>query len=473
MTAYTGRHGLPYPEPTNAAVIHKDIERLAKKVDIELSSVDVSDELAEAEQRIQGDVDNKLAPVVAGAQALQDSVQNLDGRVVAVEALAGLEPGGVSDATVASLVVQGGSLTRASLDDLYSGSGYMVDTARYGLVADGVTDDSAAVQAAIADSPEGATLVFPPGRPIRLVPAVQVDRPLKIAGGFFLTASGQAFNITSTGAHIDGVEIEGPGTVVPYAIRNHGIHAEGTLANPLQVKITNARIRGMRDSGIWLEHVKDFTLDGNDIDDFRYAGIWIASGKGGRISGNSVSDAVWNQTTECYGIALTGTDGRVENRSENIIVAMNKVSNVADMTGLDTHGGIGITFAFNQVLGCKTGITGTAGNTNRDTAPEQLVIVGNTIIGDPNSPWTTSGISIGGSPDDHPLDPLWADALAMSNVIRNVNQPINMPGTRGQKVDPNLSLIRHNTGDLPVPEYPQPTVIESGLKLDTDGIPYF
>src|SRR5699024_1689813 len=71
-----------------------------------------------------------------------------------VAALAGLEPGEVSDATVAGLVAQGGSLTRATLDALYQGGGYPVDAASYGLVADGVTDDCPAIQAAIAGMPE-------------------------------------------------------------------------------------------------------------------------------------------------------------------------------------------------------------------------------------------------------------------------------------------------------------------------------
>ena len=455
MTGYTSRHALPYPEGGDRVAVHADIESLAKKTDIEISAIDLSGELANAEQRIQNSVDDKLAPLSSGIQANRDNVQNLGTRVEAVESLSGLEPGDVSDATVASLVVQGGSLTREALDDLYSGSGYLIDTASYGLAADGVTDDSAAIHDAIADAPAGATLVFPPGRSIRLATPVELDRPIKVAGGSFVTNSGQALNITHTGVEVDGVEIVGPGTNVPYAIRNNGIHATGTLASPLQVKITNSTIRGMRDSAIWLEHVKDFTIDGNHIEDYRYAGVFILAGKHGRITGNTVRDAVWNQTTQSYGMAMTGTDGRVENRSEHIIISLNQVINVPDMTGLDTHGGKAITFALNQVINCKTGITATAGNTDRDTAPEQAIIVGNTIIGDPNSPWTTSGIALGGSPDEHPLDPLWADALAMSNVIRNVNQPLNMPGSRGQKVDPELSLIRHNTADQPMSEFPE------------------
>src|SRR5699024_7244478 len=129
-------------------------------------------------------------------------------------------------------------------------------------VADGITDDSAAIQAALADMPEGSTLEFPPDRAVRLGSPFTVDRPARIKGGKFLTDSGQAIIVTSTDVHIDGAEIIGPGTGAPYVIRNHGIHVEGTESNRLRVVITNCKIRGMRDSAIWLEHVRDFIVDG-------------------------------------------------------------------------------------------------------------------------------------------------------------------------------------------------------------------
>lgn len=460
MAGYTNRFALPYPHGIDRVAAHIDVQQLAEKVDLELAATDPAPLVAAAEQRINAGVTDRLLPVQSGVSALRGDVDVLGDRVGAVETLGGLAPGDVSDATVASLVAQGGTSTRVALDDLYSGAGYTVDAATYGVVADGITDDSAAIQAAVAAMPEGSTLEFPPDRAVRLGSPFTVDRPARIKGGKFLTDSGQAIVVTSTDVHIDGAEIIGPGTDVPYQIQNHGIDAKGTLANPLKVKITNCTIRGMRDSAIWLEHVRDFIIDGNHIQDFRYAGIWVASGKNGRITGNTVRDAVWNQTTECYGMAMTGTDGRIENRTDGVIIAHNHVINVPDRTGLDTHGGINVTFAFNQVRNCKTGITGTVGNIDRDTAPQRMVIVGNTIIGDPNyTAGTTVGIALGGSPDGHPLDPLWADMMVMSNVIRDVVIPINLPGSRGEKVDRSLSQIKHNTSDVfPITEIP----IDSG-----------
>lgn len=455
MAGYTSRHALPYPQGVDRVAAHVDIQRLAEKVDVELTTNDPAHLVADAEQRINDRVDTRLVPVQSGVVALRDDVAGLDGRVSAVETLAGLEPGDVSDATVASLVGQGGTNTRAALDDLYSGAGYTVDAATYGVVADGATDDSAAIQAAVADMPEGSTLEFPPDRAVRLGSPFTVDRPARIKGGKFLTDSGQAIVVTSTDVHIDGAEIIGPGTDTPYVIRNHGIHVEGTESNRLRVVITNCKIRGMRDSAIWLEHVQDFIVDGNHIEDFRYAGVWVASGKNGRITGNTVKDAVWNQTTECYGMAMTGRGGEVANRSENIIIAHNHVMNIPDRTGIDTHGGMNVTVAFNQVLGCRSGITGTTGNNDRNTAPVNMVIIGNTVVGDPDSTWITAGIAFGGSPDDHPLDPIWANLMAMSNIIRGVSIPINLPGTRGEKVDRALSQIKHNVSDVfPITEVP-------------------
>lgn len=455
MAEYTSRHALPYPQGVDRVAAHIDIQRLAEKVDVELTATDPSRLVADAERRINDRVDTRLVPVQSGVVALLDDVAGLDGRVSAVETLAGLEPGDVSDATVASLVGQGGSMTRSALDDLYRGGGYTVDAATYGLVADGATDDAPAIQAAIADMPAGATLTFPPDRAIRLASPVTVDRPVQIAGGTFLTDSGQALNITANGVHVDGVEIIGPGTDTPYQIRNHGIHVEGTTAARVRVTITNCTIRGMRDSAIWLEHATDFIIDSCHIDGFRYAGILVADGKRGRVTGNTVAGASSNPGTESYGIALTGTDGTVENRTDSVIVAHNHVSGLVDHTGIDTHGGINVTFAFNHVRECQVGIAGTVGNSDRNTAPERMVIIGNTIVGPASTSLTTTGIAVGGSPDTHPLDPLWADVMAMSNVIRGVNIAINLPGTRGEKVDRALSQIKHNTSDVfPITEVP-------------------
>lgn len=451
MTGYTSRFALPYPLGGDAVAVHTDVERLAQKVDVEIQRGDVSS--------LRSELNYRLAPVESSTTALRGDVEALDGRVDSLEVLGGVAPGDVSDATIASVVAQAESSTRGVLDDLYSGTGYLVDAAKYGLVADGVADDSAAIQAAIADMPAGATLTFPPGRAVRLASPVVVDRPVKIEGGQFVTSTGQAFSVTSTDVHIDGIEIVGPGTGAAYEIQNHGIHVEGTESNRLRVVITNCTIRGMRDSAIWLEHVQDFIVDGNHIEDFRYAGVWVASGKNGRITGNTVKDAVWNQTTECYGMAMTGSGGEETNRSENIIISHNHVMNIPDRTGIDTHGGMNITVAFNQVLGCRSGITGTTGNNDRNTAPVNMVIIGNTVVGDPDSTWITAGIAFGGSPDDHPLDPIWANLMAMSNIIRGVSIPINLPGTRGEKVDRALSQIKHNVSDVfPITEVP----IDSG-----------
>lgn len=455
MTGYTSRHALPYPVGGDKVAVHTDVKRLAEKTDLELSSIDLGDELADAEQRIQGSVDARLAPVESSVESLRSGITGLDQRVEAVEAIAGLEPGDVSDATVASIIAQDGTLTRDALDDLYAGAGYTVDASTYGVVADGSTDDSAAIQAALTAMPEGATLAFPPGRAVRLASPFTINRPARISGGRFLTSTGQAINVTSTDVHIDGVEIVGPGTSTPYKIRNHGIHVEGTTAARLRVKITNSTILGMRDSAIWLEHATDFIIDSCRIDGFRYAGIWVADGKRGRVTGNTVGGASSNPGTESYGIAMTSTDGTVENRTDSVIVAHNHVSGLVDHTGIDTHGGINITFAFNHVRECQVGIAGTVGNSDRKTAPERMVVIGNTIIGPASTSLTTTGIAVGGSPDTHPLGPLWADVMAMSNVIRGVNIAINLPGPRGEKVDRALSQIKHNSSSaVPIVEIP-------------------
>lgn len=431
MAGSTVNYGWPFPTGGDAVVVHTDIKNLAAGADASVLQTNA-----------------RITEARADVAALRDEVA----------ALAGLEPGEVSDATVAGLVAQGGSLTRASLDALYQGGGYPVDAASYGLVADSVTDDSPAIQAAIAGMPEGGVLVFPPGASIRLGSVVDVNRPVTISGGRFLTATGQAFNVSSTDVRIDGVTIDGPGADTPYEIRNHGIHAEGTIEAKISVEVTNCTIRGMRDSAIWLQHVRDFVVANNHVEGFRYAGIWVSDGRDGRIAGNTVRDGVYNGSTECYGMALTGPTVDTDNQSENIIVSYNHVLDIPRGKGLDTHGGKSITFAFNQVHGCATGIAGTVGNYNRYTAPTNLVIIGNTITGDTGSAVTTSGISAGGADSSHPLGALWADVMAMSNAIRDVDIPINLPGARGEHVDPALSQFKHNTSNVfPILEMPVDT----------------
>lgn len=318
----------------------------------------------------------------------------------------------------------------------------------FGAVGDGVVIDVPFIEAAIAGTPEGGTLVFPADKVFNLGSGpVNVTKAITLLGGTFLTNTGKAFNVTVSGAVIDGATITGPGTAVPYVGGNPAIAVQGDVAAYLtDVAVKNTVIAGMRDTGIRLEFVDGFEVYGNTVHNFRYGGIMVNSGRNGSVSRNDIRHAVQDTVGLSYGIAISDLINLVEHRSINVDVTHNYVEDIPEWEGLDTHGGKNISFVSNTVKDCKSGIVFTVGSNTRLTAPEQCRAIDNHVSAkDLILIRNATGIAAGGSGVTHPLHPLKADVLITNNTLSDLSIGVNLPASTGLTVDRTKSLIANNT----------------------------
>lgn len=156
MAQSTPGFGLPIIEPAidriksadQVSALASDINRLSTKADSALSRVN--------ERAWAGNATAANAKAEAAAASAKNLLQDLllqqnDLRLRTLEALTSLDPGTVSDGTIASSVANVQSLTHEALESSFVKRGTVVhDVLDYGAKNDNITDDSAAFNAAIA-----------------------------------------------------------------------------------------------------------------------------------------------------------------------------------------------------------------------------------------------------------------------------------------------------------------------------------
>lgn len=109
------------------------------------------------------------------------------------------------------------------------------------------------------------------------------------------------------------------------------------------------------ENGIRTLDVQGFTLTDSTIQDARYAGVLVLSGSDGLIADNLIRRIGVGQPqgSNAYGVAITRTSG---SQPTGYLVARNRVEQVPNWIGLDTHGGRDVTFSHNVVTGTRRAI---------------------------------------------------------------------------------------------------------------------
>jgi len=338
----------------------------------------------------------------------------------------------------------------------------------FGAVGDGVTDDSAAIQAAI----NAHDNVLIPKGVYKVVSAPEVPSNKRIygeSGSVILQEDFDNAATISTGTEyaglkilknadnvrIKGLDIRGPfygGSTSP-VYRSIGIAVEGRYdeyfydngnypASPdvtptslnTNIEILNCRISGFGQSGIIADNITEFRAKGNHITNCTRDGIRMYGCIDFDVSENFVEDMTDGFPGEgiapnnnVYGITATriyhstAGDGSVDDYrpTRRGIIARNIVNNCANWKALDTHGGTDISFVDNVIFNAHIGVgIDKGGYTAADgyAPPRRLLIKGNVILAGPsNTELHRAGIAV--FAHDATLENIGEDITVEGNYI--------------------------------------------------------
>jgi hypothetical protein len=283
------------------------------------------------------------------------------------------------------------SLTKASFSMI---NGASINALDYGVVGDGTTNDTAAMQAALTAA-AGKTLLIPPN-------TYKITAQLNVPTNTFISAYNATLNGSSgvfkllkfaNGGGIFGGTLIGPGnaTLQPGSV---GISCEGTNnapAAPTYVQgiiVRDMNIYSFGEYGVFLAYTQDAKIEDNRIFDIGYAGIGGVSCNRADVNNNYISD-ITPGTTDAYGIFIdrnNGTSEIAEPRSFWCSITNNKIFRVTSVPGnngqgIDTHAGVGFSIIGNEVVNCEVGIFVTASviSGTSQLAPQNCRVIGNSV----------------------------------------------------------------------------------------------
>jgi hypothetical protein len=272
-----------------------------------------------------------------------------------------------------------------------SGGG-CVSVKNFGAKGDGVTDDTVAVELAIASIAAGTILCFPAGTYI-LTGEVTATKAMTFhLGGAVLSwttdENDQGLRSSVGNVAVIGGTLKGPQSTTEDTTQN-GFAAEGADSSNyiLDIRIEGTEIKDWGGSGIQLKYVSGFLVHGCYLHDIRKSGVLGLSVSNGAISDNYITDIHPSGSTSsgdnAYGIQLSKSDGTEATHpvSSYVTVSGNIVRNVITWTGLDTHGGTHLVFDGNVVEECKIGIAigGYVATVGEQNAPDYCIVTGNSI----------------------------------------------------------------------------------------------
>ncbi len=322
-----------------------------------------------------------------------------------------------------------------------------VDVRTYGASGNGVNNDATAIQAAITATPSGGVLVIPPGTSFyKISSGLTVNKPMTIIGygaEIGLRTNGvTAFTITANNVTLKGFKVTGNRNNVANSLER-GVYANGTSSTvPITgVTLVDLEISTFGFYGINLRKCEDVTITGCFVHDIFNSGISLWSIKRGRVQGNKVQRITGTDPNgSYYGIAITRDQTQTivtDHRSYDVLVADNYVSDNPVWDGLNTHGGVRLTFTRNVVVNCAVGIdivncpAPPPGEVNA-YAPIDVVVTDNIIDSTVTDGTAQNGITFAGAANI--LDPIgapgvvtvaeYATGVIRGNIINNHGQGV-------------------------------------------------
>ena len=196
-----------------------------------------------------------------------------------------------------------------------------------------------------------------------------------------VVAQGTKGYIAKAGDVIDGWTITGPGD------SSYDGSTIGIYVNVPNVTIKNCTISGLSFVGIYTDTLTtNLTVDNNTISHVSYAGILTKGTTNSKITRNKIDHVGdhGHQTPDCnaYGIVITMDYGA--DPSTDILIDGNTVTDVPLWHGLNSHGGLRLTFSNNTVRRSARAIFITnAAEGGAEDAHDCIII--NNDLGEPKS----------------------------------------------------------------------------------------
>ncbi|ROS36177.1 parallel beta helix pectate lyase-like protein [Curtobacterium sp. PhB78] len=253
--------------------------------------------------------------------------------------------------------------------------------------ADDVGTD--ALQASVDAVPSGGDFVV--DRAWRRSRSLVLRRPLRMrftgTGAITMVTDATAIVIEASDVEIVDAVVTGTGADTGGA--GHGIAVVGSRGAPLRgITVRRGRFHDIPHDGVHLEYCDRFRVTGTTMERLGYAGIVGVGVVDGLIDGNAVRDVRQpGDRVNSYGITLT-RDARWDpvhaRRSARVRVTGNRITDVPEWEGIDTHAGEDIQIRGNVVSGCRVGIAAVPSKDPHDreqtsVAPIGIVIAGNTV----------------------------------------------------------------------------------------------
>jgi len=250
----------------------------------------------------------------------------------------------------------------------------VVSVKAYGAVGDGVTDDTAAIQAAINSLTSGGALYFPTG--IYKSGALTVGTSnitFQLNDGAILKfptlgANVKAITVNANNFGVTGGKLEGPAASV-YVANENGIYMVGTSTSVRKsgLELRNVEITQFGAHGIYAQFVDNILLDECYIHYCGYAGASFLSCNHGVATKNRILYITPGTVGNMYGITLThdstgyssdpnaGTKLAANPFCWDWYIGQNYVAYNA-WEPIDSHGGYEITIDSNHVYASYGGI---------------------------------------------------------------------------------------------------------------------
>jgi len=294
-----------------------------------------------------------------------------------------------------------------------------------------VTVDESAIEAAIGAAPSGGTVFFPAGSHFyKIEDRISVDKSITLSGEGTAsqirqtTATKGVFLLTASNVTVNGLHIVGPQQLDNNS-GEHGIYAAGADAGNFieNVTIRDCAISNFGDYAIRTEFLENFVIDNNTIEKIWFAGIGMLSCRWGTVRNNRISDIdSGGGNFDNYGITATrsgGYDLATKPRCRGIMITNNTITDVNGKSGLDTHGGEGISFVDNGLHGCRYGINigPSHGASALEYAPLFCQAIGNRVDAGTMSGSAHNGLIVVGAFDGSLIQKAYHNKLIGNTVI--------------------------------------------------------